>query len=654
MRVYSRSVLKTVRVPPQFEPLFEQAQEYVGRFFAERQDSPEHARIEVFGQRYMLVRARSMSVEFFEMIQRLYSDKGEVEARGVARSLLFDIAHAMGLSDARDFAERMHLEDPIAKLSAGPIHFAHAGWAFVDISADSRPSPDENFYLLYDHPYSFECDSWLSAGKRTDFPVCVMNAGYSSGWCEASFDVPLVSAEILCRAKGDEHCRFIMAHPAHIQAHIQAYFQAQPDHAHDTRGYEIPGFFSRKKQEDELRNREEQYRGIFESGTNALLILSEEGRIVQANPAASQLFRYEVEELAGRELTGLVTDPDFFSQFHATIHEHGRYSAEKIGVAKDGVRYHLEIRGSRFRFQNVDHMLAIVTDITEQTLAQMALRAAHDELEGRVRDRTAELERVNGQLQLVNEKLVSARDQAIDASKAKSAFLANMTHELRTPLNAIIGYSELIEEESHEAATMNLGDIAKIRAAARHLLALIDDILDVSKIEAGKMELFVEGFDLRELLDEVVTTIQPLAARNHNTLAIDLAPALGSLHTDRTKLKQVALNLLSNACKFTHEGQVRLAVRRARGPGGEWLHLEVEDSGIGIASERLEELFQPFRQADESTTRKYGGTGLGLSISRHYCQMMRGSIQATSAPGRGSTFTVRIPVDISPAQRARA
>lgn len=232
-------MLKTVRVPPQFEPLFEQAQEYVGRFFAERQDSPEHARIEVFGQRYMLVRARSMSVEFFEMIQRLYSDKGEVEARSVARSLLFDIAHAMGLSDARDFAERMHLEDPIAKLSAGPIHFAFAGWAFVDISADSRPSPDENFYLLYDHPYSFECDSWLSAGKRTDFPVCVMNAGYSSGWCEASFDVPLVSAEIMCRAKGDEHCRFIMAHPAHIQAHIQAYFQAQPGHAHDTRGYEI-------------------------------------------------------------------------------------------------------------------------------------------------------------------------------------------------------------------------------------------------------------------------------------------------------------------------------------------------------------------------------------------------------------------------------
>ncbi len=653
-------------MPPAFEALFEQAQEYVGRFFAERMDSPEQARIEIFGQRYMLVRARAMSVEFFELIQRLYSDKGEAEAVSVARSLLFDIAHAMGLSDARDFAERMHLEDPIAKLSAGPIHFAHAGWAFVDISADSKPSPDENFYLLYDHPYSFECDSWLSEGKRTNFPVCVMNAGYSSGWCEASFGIPLVAAEILCRAKGDEFCRFIMAHPARVEGFIQAYFQSQPNLVRHTARYEIPGFFSRKKQEDELRNREEQYRGIFEAGTNALLILADDGQIVQANPAAADLFQSDAgPALPGTTVADLITDPRFFTDFRARIHEHGHYNAEKIAVARDGQRYHVEIRGSRFRFQNRDHLLAIVNDISEQKVAQIALRAAHDELEGRVRDRTAELESVNQQLKLVNEKLVSARDQAIDASKAKSAFLANMSHELRTPLNAIIGYSELIEEESRDAEQQSLTDLGKIRAAARHLLALIDDILDVSKIEAGKMDLFVEAFDARELLEEVVATIQPLTARNRNTLVLDLGDdgdlgvlgvlgVLGTLFMDRTKLKQIALNLLSNACKFTHDGQVRLAVKRTHGPGGEWLHLEVEDSGIGIPQERLEELFEPFRQADESTTRKYGGTGLGLSISRHYCQMMWGSIEAVSSPGGGSTFSVRLPVDISKMPRSRS
>jgi signal transduction histidine kinase/PAS domain-containing protein len=665
-------VLTTVRVPPEFEALFERAQDYVGRFFAERRDNAEQASIEIFGQRYMLVRARAMSVEFFEMIQRLYSDKGEAEAVSVARSLLFDIAHAMGLSDARDFAERMGVVDPIARLSAGPVHFAHAGWAFVDISPDSRPAPDESFYLLYDHPYSFECHSWQSAGKTPDFPVCIMNAGYSSGWCEAAFDVPLVAAEIMCKAKGDSHCRFIMAHPTRVEGYIHDYFEARPDLAQPTARYEIPGFFSRKKQEDELRSREEQYRGIFEAGTDALLIVGDDGRIVQANPAAARLFRHEpgasgpvapvgaaapvgtsvpIGTLVGVAIDELIDDPGFFQQFRATIHAHGRYHAEKTGVARDGARAHVEIRGSRFRFQHHDHLLAIVTDISQQKLAQLALRAAHDELEGRVRDRTAELERVNLQLKHVNAKLVSARDHAIEASKAKSAFLANMSHELRTPLNAIIGYSELIEEESHDAQRLNLADLAKIRAAACHLLALIDDILDVSKIEAGKMEVFVEPFDARMLLDEVVATIEPLAARNHNHLDLDLDRALGVLHTDRTKLKQVALNLLSNACKFTHDGSVRLAVRRARGPGGEWLQLEVVDSGIGIASERLEELFQPFRQADESTTRKYGGTGLGLSISRHYCQMMRGSIHAVSAPGRGSTFTVRLPVDISRTRR---
>jgi PAS domain S-box-containing protein len=653
--VYSIApVLKTVRVPPPFEPLFEQAQQYVSRFFAERQDIPEQARIEVFGQRYMLVRARSMSVEFFEMIQRLYKDKGEAEARGVARSLLFDIAHAMGLSDARDFAERMNLVDPIAKLSAGPIHFAHAGWAFVDISADSRPTPDENFYLLYDHPYSFECDSWLSEGKRTDFPVCVMNAGYSSGWCEASFDVPLVSTEITCRAKGDEHCRFIMAHPTRVEGFIQDYFKAQPTAAAHATRYEIPGFFSRKKQEDELRSREEQYRGIFEAGTNGLFILRDDGVIVQANPAASRLFRHELGAFAGRSIDALIQlhdlgpDGSFFSRFCAQILHDGHYYDEGMGVVLGGDRCHVEIRGSRFRFQNQDHLLAIVNDITEQKVAQLALRAAHDELERRVRDRTAELELVNHQLSLVNEKLVSARDHAIDASKAKSAFLANMSHELRTPLNAIIGYSELIEEESQEPEpAISLVDVAKIRSAARHLLALIDDILDVSKIEAGKMEVFAESFDARELLDEVISTIEPLAARNNNRLVLDLGGPLGQVHTDRTKLKQVALNLLSNACKFTHAGTVRLTVRRSRS-SGDWLTIEVKDSGIGIPTDRLEELFQPFRQADESTTRKYGGTGLGLSISRHYCQMMQGSIHCESAPGRGSTFTVRLPSTLTP------
>jgi len=647
-------VLKTVRVPPPFEPLFEQAQEYVSRFFAERRDIPEQAKIEVFGQRYMLVRARAMSVEFFEMIQRLYRDKGQEEALGVARSLLFDIAHSMGLADANDFAERMNLQDPIARLSAGPIHFSHAGWAFVDIFPESRPSPDENFYLIYDHPYSFESDSWISAGKRTDFPVCVMNAGYSSGWCEASFGVPLVSSEILCRAKGDEHCRFIMGHPSRIQGYIHDYLHGQPHLAGHVTRYEIPGFFSRKRQEDELRSREEQYRGIFEAGTNALLILDDAGAIVQANPAALRLFRCDEEQLRGRSIAELLPAPGFVQRFVGEVREAGRYLAEESALSRDGQQYFVEVRGARFRFQNRDHLLAVVTDITEQKLAQLALRQAHDELEQRVRDRTAELERLNTQLHSLNRQLVSARDSAIDASKAKSAFLANMSHELRTPLNAIIGYSELIEDEVREddGQPIDLADLGKIRGAARHLLDLINDILDVSKIEAGKMELFVEDFALDLLVQEVVATVEPLARKNGNRLEIVARPGLGSAALDRTKVKQIAINLLSNACKFTHRGVVRFRVAREAAATGDELVIEVQDTGIGIDPDRLEELFQPFRQADESTTRKYGGTGLGLSISRHYAQMMTGRIDAYSAPGKGSTFTVHLPLALPSVEAA--
>jgi PAS domain S-box-containing protein len=644
-------VLKTVRVPPHFEPLFEQAQEFVGRIFAERRDIPERATVEVFGQRYMLVRARAMSVEFFEMVQRLYRDKGQDEALGVARSLLFDIAHAMGLADARDFAERMHLDDPIARLSAGPIHFSHSGWAFVDISPESRPAPDESFYLLYDHPYSFESDSWIDAGKRTDFPVCVMNAGYSSGWCEASFGVPLVASEILCRAKGDEHCRFIMAHPSRIEGYIHDYLHGQPHLADRVTRYEIPGFFSRKQQEDELRSREEQYRGIFEAGANALLILDDTGAIVEANPAASRLFRCPREALGGRRFAELLADPggeDLFARMRAAVHERGHFLTEGTATARDGQRYVIELRGARFRLQSRDHLLAVVTDITEQKRAQVALRQAHDELEQRVRERTAELERLNQQLHVLNRQLVSARDSAIDASKAKSAFLANMSHELRTPLNAIIGYSELLEDEWSEGGgrRVEVGDLHKIRGAARHLLDLINDILDVSKIEAGRMELFIEAFAVDELVEEVVATVEPLAHKNDNRLEIAARPGLGEVALDRTKVKQIAINLLSNACKFTHRGVVGLRVDRESTPGGEQLVLAVQDTGIGIDPARLDELFQPFRQADESTTRKYGGTGLGLSISRHYAEMMRGTIQARSAPGQGSTFTVRLPLAV--------
>jgi signal transduction histidine kinase/CheY-like chemotaxis protein len=226
------------------------------------------------------------------------------------------------------------------------------------------------------------------------------------------------------------------------------------------------------------------------------------------------------------------------------------------------------------------------------------------------------------------------------ASEHKSAFLASMSHELRTPLNAIIGYSEMLYETAQdEGQDEFLPDLAKIRDAGRHLLGLINDILDLSKIEAGKMDLYLEDVDLAGLMEEVRSIIEPLAAANENRLEVVSPPALGTLRTDRTKLKQSLLNLLSNAGKFTHEGRIGFEVR----PGAGEISFIVSDTGIGMTEEQQGRLFQAFSQADASTTRRYGGTGLGLAITKYFCEMLGGSIAVESAPGRGSTFTITLP-----------
>jgi signal transduction histidine kinase len=245
--------MRTARVPPEMEGLFAQAEELVSGYFRSRRDDPERGMIEIFGERYVLVRAASLSVEFFALARDLWGPGRQVEADDFARNILFDLAHSIGRTDARRFHRRMKLEEPIAKLAAGPVHFSHTGWAFVDIHPDSRPVANEDYMLVYDHPYSFEATAWLESGGQTAFPVCIMNAGYSSGWCEESFGLPLVATEILCRARGDEACRFIMAPPRRIEEHVRRYWSGHPQVAGGAREYQIPDFFARKRMEEDLR-----------------------------------------------------------------------------------------------------------------------------------------------------------------------------------------------------------------------------------------------------------------------------------------------------------------------------------------------------------------------------------------------------------------
>jgi signal transduction histidine kinase/CheY-like chemotaxis protein len=276
--------------------------------------------------------------------------------------------------------------------------------------------------------------------------------------------------------------------------------------------------------------------------------------------------------------------------------------------------------------------------------ANEALRESERTLERKVRARTAELEEKNQALELSRRELAEARDEALTASRTKSAFLANMSHELRTPLNAIIGYSEMLQEEAEDAGREELvPDLKKILAAGRHLLGLINDVLDLSKVEAGRMEVFAERFDVAQVVQEIVTTIQPFTEKNQNRLEVTVPEGTGEMHSDLTKLRQILFNLLSNASKFTHQGTVRLAARRREREGAPWLELRVADSGIGMAPAQLARIFEPFTQADASTTRHFGGTGLGLAITKSFCEMLGGEISATSEPGKGSEFTVRLP-----------
>lgn len=381
------------------------------------------------------------------------------------------------------------------------------------------------------------------------------------------------------------------------------------------------GAIEKKQLEEEAERQSRTIAAALEAISEGFVLFDPEDRVVLANSKYCEIFPdFAAAELPGKSFQDLLKrrlesgnvqlegmSPDDWIAKRLRIH---RDPAGVVHESRFGDRW---VRVSKRKTPD-GGTVAVYTDITE------------------LKQRQVELER--------------AKSHAESANEAKSRFLASMSHELRTPLNAIIGYSEMLIEEADEQQMGEfVPELEKIAAAGRHLLALINDILDLSKIEANKMEIFLETFDVAALLRDVEATVKPLMAKNRNSFVLDVGDNPGKMHSDQTKLRQNLFNLLSNAAKFTVDGRVELSLRRDRRPDGDWLIFKVSDTGIGMTPAQQERLFDAFTQADASTTRNYGGTGLGLSITRSFCRMIGGVVAVTSELGKGSVFTMEIPAD---------
>ena len=352
------------------------------------------------------------------------------------------------------------------------------------------------------------------------------------------------------------------------------------------------------------RVRDQQFytRSLIESNIDALITTDPRGIITDVNKQMEALTGCTRDELIGAPFKDYFTDPERAEAgIKLVLGESKVTDYELTARARDGKETVVSYNATTFhdRDRKLQGVFAAARDVTERKRYEQSLQ---------------------------------------QANRAKSVFLANMSHEIRTPLNAILGFSEMLQEEAVERQLDDFGaDLEKINGAGKHLLALINDILDLSKIEAGKMELFLESFDVAELIDEVAATIRPMVEKNANTLHIECAPDLGAMHADQIKVRQGLFNLLSNAAKFTQDGKITLDAGREIMDGSEWIVFRVTDTGIGMSPEQIVKLFQDFTQADASTTRKFGGTGLGLALTRRFCQMMGGDVTVHSVPAKAAS-----------------
>ena len=408
---------------------------------------------------------------------------------------------------------------------------------------------------------------------------------------------------------------------------------------------------TRKEAEADARNANARNDGILEVALDCVVLVDATGQIVQFNPAAETTFGYTSAEAVGRNVADLLVPAGKRDAYRVAL---GHYLAasndasfnrrvELTALRKRGDEFPVELAIAPISTVGAPLFAGYMRDITDQKRAQ-------EELARQTRDLQSahDTERRNAaQLASLVEELRVTQREAEAATRAKSEFLASMSHELRTPLNAIILYSELLQEEAKDQDTAgSIPDLQRIQFAGKHLLELINGILDFSKIEAGKMALELERFEVRKMIDELADTARSLVQKNHNVMTVRCAEDVGVMFGDLTKTRQILFNLLSNAGKFTSNGIVTVDVQRRTNSSGACIEFRVTDTGVGMTEEQSRRVFEPFTQADVTTTRKYGGTGLGLAIVSRFCELMGGTISVESRLEHGSTFVVQLPVEM--------
>lgn len=389
------------------------------------------------------------------------------------------------------------------------------------------------------------------------------------------------------------------------------------------------------------RRSSQRVSGILSSLTDAFVALNPQWQITYINDKAAEILQEDPIQLLNQDFWQCFPDilgADYITEYRQALQEKKKTSFE---VFYQPSQLWLEIRV----YPSVDGLSLFLQDVTVRKEAEASLKQMNQELETRVKARTS-------QLASSMEAAEEAREKAEEANKSKSEFLANMSHELRTPLNAIIGYSEMLEEDAEDMGQDDfVPDLQKISGSAKHLLELINAVLDLSKVEAGRMELYLESFEIAPMVKTIAATLQPIAEKQSNSVSVHCPENIGKLYADQTKIRQSLYNLLSNACKFTQSGEISLTVSE---DAGEEIVFSIKDTGIGMTPEQLEKVFKAFTQADASTTRKYGGTGLGLTITKQFIEMMGGHISVTSQYGYGTEFTIHIPRQVEPEPEASA